>query len=362
VFVAVVLFASFVTAQPPGNRAPGSVLYRGLWVVPAADVSFRDLVQVEVVEGQLVVAMRPSPRLEPAIAEGRTAILNLDGQPWAISAAGRTFEGPDRRPTRHLRGERLGLPGDAAALDAMPLQLVSFELNPSFVKLTGRGTRRGAAVTVTLQTIEPIQGGGAVQLDVVPAAGGAELHTIQPDLVRLLDEQPAATRLDLDPLLRTFASGRPLLTPRAGDVYAMFPSLAPGDDATERLRSLLPRLGSPDPDEREAASAELARQGDDVVLAAMRLDAEALPPEEHSRLEAFVRSRTLLDPTTIERRRDDLATLIDCLEFSDPRVRVAAAERIRTLAGPGVNVPDEVPDARAREIVERLREALLPAK
>lgn len=348
--------------NPPSFKPDGAVLVNGVWVKPSAEVRWSDLLRFERRETGITVAVSPRGLASGALLGQRVAILRVGGPDdiFLATQRGQQFigEGVGRVAARRFAATRI-LSGPVDP-DTLPLSLQVVELSPQRVMLLGRGTVRNRAVQVIFTLDEPDDGSPqSTSMVVQPLHRDPSYTLLSGDLASFYREHAAAARLYVDPMLRTLNDGVSPLRPLAGDVYTLFPFVESSPQALARLRSQLPALSSPVPGDREAALRTLLLAGDDLVLAAMRLPRAALSPEAVSRLDAFIATRTLHDPTWLSTHRDDLAMLIDCLEFPDPRVRSAAMRRIAAVTGRTLDLPDPLPDSVAPTAVTRLRRELL---
>jgi hypothetical protein len=131
----------------------------------------------------------------------------------------------------------------------------------------------------------------------------------------------------LGPALRKLSQTN-LLGPGAADVYGAFSSIMPAEQALDQLRQALALLDAVDVDQRQQGSAALARLGSAGVLAAMRLDAPWLSPEQRARLASFVDSHRQRRVVSPEQALGDVRFLVECLEHEDPAVRAEAKRAV----------------------------------
>jgi len=187
------------------------------------------------------------------------------------------------------------------------------------------------------------------------AGFGRPLHDCTAaDVLELWRDHQAELRQYLFPLLADLTHEN-LLRPRAGDVYRAFASIPADPKALEQLGAILPGLEADSPGEREAASKKIEALGPRGILAAVRFDRAALSPEQGARLDTLIeRHSTLSNPANW---RKDYNFLVDCLQNSDPEVRRAALENLRTVAGHDLSSDiDAAEDARATASAELRRD------
>jgi hypothetical protein len=179
-------------------------------------------------------------------------------------------------------------------------------------------------------------------------------------LRQLQAEHPREVRTYLAPILRSL-SGRTLLKPEPGDVYAAFTEIRPDPVVDARLREILERLGSDEYAVRDRASRDLADLGTPGVLAAVRRDGPGIAPEARARLEAFIAANSGMSSEQVVAARRDPTFLIECLDDEDRAVRLAAKGALEKLLGKAVTFDvDAGPTARVGAI-EGLYKKVTPA-
>lgn len=175
-------------------------------------------------------------------------------------------------------------------------------------------------------------------------------------LQSLADEHTEEFEMYVAPTLKKLAQ-RNLFGPGAADVYGAFEKIQPDSGVMARLEKILPRFESDDVRQREEASRALAKLGSAGVAAAMRIKPE-LSPEQAARLTSFVERHRRQRIVTVEQARESRSFLLECLEYDDPAVRVAAKEQLQKLMGrPVAFNPQAGWEQRCRE-VDRIRQAM----
>ncbi len=177
-------------------------------------------------------------------------------------------------------------------------------------------------------------------------------------LSRLRADNPEPFRLYVLPLLAHFGDTA-FLQLGAADVYGVFPEIPADQKVTQELTEIIPDLDATDPVDRETASDRLLKLGPAGVLAAMRLDDSQLSEEQKLRIHAFIsgfRRRPVAEP---EIGRRDLAFLIDCLEFDDPSVRLAAKAELERQTDKPVNFDPSLTGKSAASAVDIIRKQIL---
>jgi hypothetical protein len=187
-------------------------------------------------------------------------------------------------------------------------------------------------------------------------------------LAELRKKHPQFTQTVLAPLTRRLGLRGLVRHHPAAEVYRAFPSVRPDDEAVNRVRDLLPRLGAPRASVRERASAELDRMGRPAVLAVLRLDRSALSPEQNVRLEMFLRSAGsaglpagaggAASGRPAAEAEVDIDFLIDCLDDEDPNVRAAAKQQLEGALGRPVAFNPALTGEARSAAVDRLFEQI----
>jgi hypothetical protein len=130
----------------------------------------------------------------------------------------------------------------------------------------------------------------------------------------------------LAPILRRLGPSR-----TASDIYRVFDQIPADPKMTKLVEPLVARLDASDVAERDAALREITRLGRGAILATLRLDQNALSPEQRGRLFAFWASDGWLRVPDVEAARKDEGYLTTCLEDEDERVRLAARTMLAAL-------------------------------
>ncbi len=257
------------------------------------------------------------------------------------------WRGPGRPPAKSLRvagpearwtlRAPLGRP-DALELERPPARAgepsgywyAAVTASPAGVTIAGH--RAGtSAQDYTLSFTQTAD--GAVRMLVADNLRRKKTNASAKDVLELRAKHPQLVRAFLVPALRQLAGHDPLL-PGPADVYQVFEEISPDEAVAAKVNALLPELGELSFDRRERATQRLEALGAPAVCAVLRIDRDALMPEQKMRLEEFLLAnsrRTVADPASL---RDDVAFLADCLEFTgDDRVRRTAHERLERITG-----------------------------
>jgi hypothetical protein len=192
-----------------------------------------------------------------------------------------------------------------------------------------------------------------VDLLVTPQGGHGVQRSREFSATSVLDLQaqhPEEVRKYLAPALMRLA-GKDLLGLGATDVYDAFTNIPANPSVVQTVMSLLPRLDADSSDQRDAASAELARLGAPGILAVLRLDRTTLTQEQKSRCDAFLNSerrRTFDNP---DEALHDSEFLLEALNDDNPAVRVAAKNALAAVVGHPIDFdPAQANDARIKAI------------
>jgi hypothetical protein len=146
------------------------------------------------------------------------------------------------------------------------------------------------------------------------------------DLNQLATRVPNLMEKYLLPVFRRLGAGL-----AASDLYRVFDQIPADAGVTRRVWPLVMKLDSPDGAERDEALKWLKAMGRPAVLACMRLEAEALSPEQRNRLESFYASQGWAHVADVEAARRDPVFLEACLEDEDPAVRAAASHTLAAI-------------------------------
>lgn len=173
------------------------------------------------------------------------------------------------------------------------------------------------------------------------------MTTVVRDLRELARENPQEVRVFIAPALLEL-TGIDCFPLEPGDVYRAFDKIGPDPTVVDHVRRLLPDLDADDFARRARAATELSGLGAPGVLAVLRTDQRRLSPTQRAALDGFVGAHTL-DPARLpEDALHDAEFLIQCVAYSDPTVREAAAEALTKLAGREVHVDASKPAAELR--------------
>ncbi len=151
-----------------------------------------------------------------------------------------------------------------------------------------------------------------------------------PSLLEMRNGHAAEVRKRLEPVLKEL-TGINCTRADATDIYRAFDKLQPDADIAARFKEILPRLDAASFIDREAASKDLASLGTQGVLAALRVDQQALTPEQQHLLNTFLEVNSRRNFASPAAARQDLDFVLDALEDSDAQVRSAAKQAIEEL-------------------------------
>lgn len=225
------------------------------------------------------------------------------------------------------------------------------------------GANRYTRLTRVLASRNPEFGTGpSVQLMVNEHGNigreAVEVNLRARDFVTLRGRDEPATDTYLRPLLRELGQEH-VLAPDPQVARQVFPERwQPDEMITRAVQRLLPGLDAPDGDAREVATGELAKLGEDAVLALLRLDRGALSAEQNSRIDAVIAAHASLTRTEAARRRRQVRFLLDCLNSDDPAIRAAGLEHLREVLTEPVEFDLSLPVPARSAAVASLREKL----
>lgn len=196
------------------------------------------------------------------------------------------------------------------------------------------GTRR-----VQLAFVDLVQGPGRqLRLLVMSATVGSK-RFVAADLLALRTQEPAVVREYLLPMLEQITGEPDILLPGGTDAYRAFDEITPDEQTEAKVSKLVPQLSAPAVVDRQRASDELESLCPRAICSLLRIDLSQQTPEALQRIHLLLQRnqrRSVEDPSKL---REDLPFLIDCLEFSDFRVRAAARARIEQIRGAAIDLP-----------------------
>lgn len=210
-----------------------------------------------------------------------------------------------------------------------------------------------------------VQTAGRAQLTVFsnrePLGLRAQNFTIlEPDFMSLREKHEAETERWLRPVFRRLRQDA-AFAPDANSAWQVLASTWPLDpDVMRTVRKLLPDLGSPRPQVRTRAAADVARLGREGATALLRIDRSKLSLEQTARVEELLSRFRRMSDADAERLRHDPNFLMDCLYSDDELVRRLAARRLTQLLGRPLGIdlgPDADADSRIAAI-QKLRATL----
>lgn len=317
-----------LTALPAfGQTPPGREGYRlvdGRWLRPTGEFHFRDIVKAEFLAGRLSLSLEPNGDWRPKLPPNRRVLGENrdDGSLWHIlttRSAAAVVPGSQLRVLVMLRTDERPPDRDA------PPTLVRLTLTGQKALLRAVGRVEGRIAWVEYHA----NSDGTLPRLTVQIEGRGGIDITGDDLRDLISRRPQIVRQFLAPIVRQIA-GTNLLRPRAADVYRVFDAIEPTAAEMASLQAALPGLNDDDPAARDAATRQLDELGFGGVLAALRLDAARLTPEQARRIADLIARNSLgdFDP---EAARNDRLFLADALADPDPRVRAAARERLGQL-------------------------------
>ena len=293
------------------------------WVRPDRTAKLSQFVTLIEEDGRHLLRRRLDFSVEPMLANYRTAVVELEGNPfaWKASTIGRVWNFNRSASTPQL--QLIAAVQDTPLPAGFTLTKVDITPHAGSFQATAIVDEKAVSVIVVLspQFAElAVSSLGEAKAIVMARAATAR---------DILKQSPVAARKYLIPAMQLLTGGENPLQPGAADVYRAF-DLPADANVTAQIERLLPDLAAPAPRQRDAASAALAALGRRGVQAAIGMNLDDIHPEAAARLQAQI-DRSAHDPRPADELRGDLTFVIDCTRDVDPRVRVAAESLLRTM-------------------------------
>ena len=335
IFIVMVLAAPVAPAagQEQRNPSPQQVQLQDLrrlgnkWIRPTGHYRWTDLVQLELRERSLELAL--SPQAAAGVLRGeRKVAVEIEGSEalWVVTSEGRVWLDAQRRiASHHLTATATFDRG--ASPDRLHLKLL--RSTPQNLMMLAFGDIAGRRLETQFMVLPEAR---RVHLQVVELQRGqrqAIFDAAAADLLKLLQDHPAEVREYLVPMLMQLCGENPL-RPGAAEVYAAFSEIPADSSTMEAVEQIVARLDAPDPRQRQRAMSELRALGPPAVLALMRMDDPHFSLEQAARVEHFLAAhrRGGIDPAAARR---DPFFLIDCALDPDPAVRAAAEAKLAEM-------------------------------
>lgn len=186
------------------------------------------------------------------------------------------------------------------------------------------------------------------------------LHLSAPDLPTLSRQHPREVDEYLRPALRQLGIESLVAVDEQVAWQVFSDCWTPDEQTTQKVKDILPHLNAPDFRQRESATRQLQQMGVGGALVLLHLNRDGLSEEQKTRIDSVIAAYQTLSSSEAKKLREDVGFLLDCLLIDDPRLRHAALEQLRTVAGRPIEF-DEQGDAAVRsDQVAKLREQLLP--
>jgi hypothetical protein len=350
-------------------------LVNGVWTQASGACNWNDLIRLSWRGQHLAVEAKPSDKTIGLLRGGRTAAVEMGAAkdlyqiaaPEAPRGRGNRAAPRNGLPLRHA--EVAGyltaseLPETDRFENPRPLRPKMLMAATDILRVMAEGDVDGSFVSISFMS----QGQGGVQMSV--AAIGVPESTLNfsihaASLDELHRQNPSQVRRYLSPLLRVLTGDdvADLFAPGASDVYAVFSDIEPTPHAAQAVQQILPRMMDPDYATRMAALAAMQKLGAPGICAIARLSRGELAAQQLLFIEQVLRENTRRaesseDPSELKKLRDDPRFLIDCLEFPDPRVRVAAVRELNRVLQRTLDV-DPSNAAAAVRLARELRDQL----
>jgi len=309
---------------------------------------------IDLINGKLRCDLSPDQSMLPRLVGGRRIATTVGESSlvWVISHSQFTGGGDASRHGAYLRAAGLPPVGAPEGTDRFHLSGVLVE--PTGLLIRGEGMVNGQRITCELHQ-DSTRDFLSMRITQQSAQGpprGLEAKAV--DFRMLMIEHGDAVRAYVAPLLDELA-GKRLLAPRAADVYRVFRDVPASVEGVAKLAELLKDLADRDPGVRRKAESKLIAGGDDVMLAAIRAPLEKLSAPQQSAIQRSVEAQQTLLDSQLDRAREDIMFLIDCLDFDDRAVREKAKAGIERYTDEKIDFDLDLEGASRTKTVEQIR-------
>lgn len=188
----------------------------------------------------------------------------------------------------------------------------------------------------------------------------ARLHLTASDLPALIREHPREVDEYLRPALRQLGIESLVAVDQRVAWQVFSDQWTPDEQTSRKVNEILPLLNSPDYRRREAATRQLQQLGVAGALALLHLDRTGLSEEQKTRIDSVIAAYQTLSPDEARKLREDVGFLLDCLLIDDPRLRHAALEQLRKVAGRPIEFDEQADASHRSDQAAKLRGQLLP--
>jgi hypothetical protein len=134
---------------------------------------------------------------------------------------------------------------------------------------------------------------------------------------------------------------------------ALLPQV-PADPALERrVKQLIAQLASPEPAQRDEATAELKKLGPSAATIAAKVDRGALSADQNSLIDAFIAGQLPASPEESAKLAQQPAYLLRCLYLNDAQLRASALNRLKSITHLPLKLdPSDSPSLRSQQTLK----------
>ena len=356
----ILLIAPLASAAPPASQPvrPGYRLVDGQWISVGKMESWQSILSVDLVDGQLIAKVALDKSMLPKLAGGRRIATTIGESPlaWVMSYSNFTGGGDASKRGNYLRAAGLPVAGAPEGSDRLRLSGVLIE--PTGLLIRGEGMVNDHKIICELHqeaTTDTTQKFLSLKIIDQPANGQPrQLDAKAIDFRMLLVEQGDAMRGYVAPLLDELA-GKVVLAPRAADVYRIWRDIPASAEGNAKLAAVLAELSDRDPQVRKSAEAKMNGADAALMLAAIRVPRAQLNSPQQGAILRFIERNQLVLDAQVERTREDLLYLIDCLDFEDRAVRERAKAGIERYIDEKIEFDLDLEGTLRTRAVQQLR-------
>ena len=357
-------------AQLPIPPRVGWYLVNGRWLRANGACDWSELVSLNATDQSISADVKLSDHAAALLKGGRMVAVEVGAGRDLYNVTIGDFRPPRQRRADGGLGQTLSLRElvDEARVqkgEHAPLRPIMLVVHPGAFRIVARGLVRGTPVIITFMCTEA-RGNGVdkrgnythFSVNVIDDPASPMNFVYQAETFgQLLQQHPTELRKFLSPVLRRLGSADPF-SPGPADVYGAFPEIDSDPAMREKIAGLLPRLGDPDPRQRQHAFEDLRKLGGPGACAAVHWPDDELDPQQQQLIRQFLRSQSHRHDQTPQELRRDPMFLIDCLEYDDKEVRELARAELERVLARTIQVDPARADACAT-LAAKLREELL---
>jgi hypothetical protein len=211
------------------------------------------------------------------------------------------------------------------------------------------------------QTSSSEQGWGYddASLRVYDASGKLRHNFSANDFASLRHDHPAEINQYLGPVFRDLkATG--VVGPEPKLARQVLAASELPNDVAPMVRELLKQLESDSFVERDAAARQLRDLNWKAIPLLIKLQRDTLSPHQQTEIDAILREAAVRPAEEIERLRNDIAFMVDCLYCEDAASRGAALRQLEKLTGESITLDTNADPLSQAGAIEGLRHRLKP--